>query len=112
MAFNKQAADFATVVDLAAEIRAAAGDIEALVGVILTRAKDLETARKSYERRAKNARNLTDRPHLTAKAQEAQESKKRCDFIVHTLMHKVRAPGLSDADWGLLARAFPQLKAR
>jgi hypothetical protein len=99
MAFRKQKQDYETQLDLKAEIHAAASDIEALMSRILERGKEFETAKRSYTQRAANPRNITARPQVMAKAKEASFSKKRCDLILHTLMHKVRAPGLNAEDW-------------
>jgi hypothetical protein len=99
MAFRKQDSDYETILDLKAEIRSANGDIEALMSQLLNREKEFETARKALLRRADSPRNITSRPQLVVKAKEAASSKQRCDLIVHSLMHKVRAPGLNAQDW-------------
>ena len=106
MAFRKQDSDYETELDLKAELRAAGGDVETLVGQLLNREKEFEVARKSLLRRADSPRNITSRPQLVAKAKEAAGSKQRCDLIVHSLMHKLRAPGLSGEDWSTVERAL------
>jgi hypothetical protein len=112
MAYSKQQSERDTVLDLAAEIRAADGDTEALASALLERAKEFETASGSLLDRSKEPSNISQRAHLVAKSDEAKASKERCNLIVHTLMHRVPAPDLSTTDWKLLEKAFPGLRKR
>ena len=106
MAFRKQQAERESVLDLEAEIKLSNGDLDALMSQLLERGKEFEAARASFMRRSENPRNLTSRPQLVAKADEAATSKQRCDQTLHALMHKVRAPGMKPEDWRLVEKTL------
>lgn len=106
----KPSNEYATKLDLKAEMTTAKSNIKALTTRLLVLSKEFEAARRSYARRAQSPRNLPMQKQFNTKAATAERSKKRCALVLHTVMHQTRAPGMSTDDWATLAPLFKGLK--